>query len=319
MPVLFCNVGWMEQYQGLGGDTITGGGAHVAKHGRGHEVCNFYNHKQTHYGYVQPPGAQIDIERLGANPDQEEIHGVTVFWTATRPTGGTTIVGWYQNATVYKNYQYHSSTPPQQKRNDVDGYWVKAAASSSALLPIDARTFEIPRQVKGGMGQSNVWYADAPESAGLVKSALSLATGAKPNSRKAGIPRSNDPLKKAAVEKAAIKTCCSHFEALGYDVASVEKDNLGWDLEATSGKTRLRIEVKGLSGIAFSIELTPNEYNAFVLHRPDYRLAVVTNALKSPQLHVCRYSSETEAWQVEGSTKMQLKIQVMQSAAITCT
>lgn len=319
MPVLFCNVGWMEQYQGLGGDTITGGGAHVAQHGRGHEMCNFYNHKQTHFGYVQPPGTQIDIERLGASSDQDELNGVTVFWTATRPTGGTTIVGWYENATVYREYQYHSSTPPQQKKNDIDGYWVKAATSSSVLLPIDARTFEIPRQVKGGMGQSNVWYADTPESKKLVQNALKLMSGAKLKPRKSGVPRNNDPLKKAAVEKAAIQTCCKHFVALGYHVESVEKENLGWDLEAINGKTKLRIEVKGLSGIVFSIELTPNEYKAFDLHRPDYRLAVVTNALESPQLYVCRHSSETDAWQVEGSTKMQLKITVRQSAAITCS
>ncbi len=41
-PVLFCNVGWMERYEGLtGGDTIVGGGAYVREHESGFEVCNF--------------------------------------------------------------------------------------------------------------------------------------------------------------------------------------------------------------------------------------------------------------------------------------
>lgn len=163
-PVLFCNIGWMERYQGLSaGDTISGGGSYVIEQGRGHEICNFAVANDRVFGYVQPPGSQINIERLHASPTAQVMEGVTVIWTATRPkpAGGTTIVGWYNNATVHKNYQRHKVIPELNRQNGLDGYWIDAAKSDVHLLPIDARTFDIPRQVQGGMGQSNIWFADS--------------------------------------------------------------------------------------------------------------------------------------------------------------
>ena len=320
MPILFCNVGWMERYQGLrAGDQISGGGAYVKKEGRGHEVCNFSPDNDTLYGYVQAPGAQINLERLGANSGDDSIAGTTIVWTATRPGGGTTIVGWYKDATVFRDYQKFKKTPRPQSQNGIDGYRITAPAGSATLLPIDARVFEIPRQVKGGMGQSNVWYADSPESSSLVKDVRKLIKiGQSPHARRPKHGKPQDQERKAKVEKAAIRACCTHFENLGYDVLSVEKDNVGWDLVAKSGRASLRIEVKGLSGAEFSVELTPNEYNAFTQQANDYRLAVVTNALESPSLSICRYSDEEAAWVVEGNDGRALEIKVKQSASITC-
>lgn len=318
MPILFCNVGWMERYQGLrSGDHISGGGAYVKKEGRGHEVCNFSPDNDTLYGYVQAPGVQINLDRLGANSGDASIAGTTVVWTATRPGGGTTIVGWYKDATVFRNYQQFKKTPRAQSQNGVDGYRITAPVGSATLLPMDARVFEIPRQVKGGMGQSNVWYADSPESSPLVKKVRKWIEGGKyPRKPKQGKPQ--DQERKVKVEKAAIRVCCTHFENLGYAVVSVEKDNVGWDLVAKSGRSSLRIEVKGLSGSEFSVELTPNEYKAFTQQASDYRLAVVTNALGSPCLSICRYSDEQAAWLVEDNDGRALDIKVKQSASITC-
>lgn len=42
MRILFCNIGWMENYRGLlEGDKIKGGGAYVKENNRGFETCNF--------------------------------------------------------------------------------------------------------------------------------------------------------------------------------------------------------------------------------------------------------------------------------------
>jgi hypothetical protein len=320
MAVIFCNVGWMERYHGLShGDQIVGGGSYVKEEGRGHEICNFAPSRNVLYGYVQPPGAQIDIERMGASADDESISDVTVIWTATRPTGGTAVVGWYKNATVFREYQKFPRPPEIQNQNGIDGYWVSAPAGQAKLLPVDERTFEIPRQVKGGMGQANVWYADKPESASIVRRALELVGGkrAKPVAVK-GHKGKQDQERKVKIEKSAIRLCCEHFEGLGYTVESVEKDNLGWDLEAASGKTLLRVEVKGLSGNAFSIELTPNEFKAFAEQADAYRLAVVTNALESPELFICRYSKEQKSWIVDGKANKSLQIETRQSASIKC-
>lgn len=320
MTLLFCNVGWMERYQGLGfGDTISGGGAYVKKEGHGSEVCNFSDVRGYFYGYVQPPGQQIDIDRIGADPEDESISGVTVIWTAARPTGGTAVIGWYKEATVFRNHQKFLPKPKRQRENGVDGFWIRAPSSKARLLSVDERVCEIPRQIKGGMGQANIWYADSPQSAPIVKRVNDLISGKRKKTfTKSVASRKQDQERKAKIEKAAVRACCDHFESLGYSVKSVEKDNRGWDLEARSGKTLLRIEVKGLSGSVFSVELTPNEYKAFAGRSENYRLAVVIAALERPELFVCRYSTELKTWVVEGRGRWSLEVQTKQSASIRC-
>ncbi|WP_337170200.1 DUF3883 domain-containing protein [Gemmatimonas aurantiaca] len=320
MTLLFCNLGWMERYQGLEfGDTIEGGGTYVEKQGRGHEICNFSEVNGTFYGYVQPSGQQIDINRLGAKPEDESISGITVVWTATRPTGGTAVVGWYKDATVFRSYQKFSIRSKSHDRNGIDGFWIKAPSNKARLFAVDERTCEIPRQTKGGMGRANIWYADQPQSVPTRRRVNSLLKGKQTTtSTKLSASRKQDQERKAQIEKAAIRACCDHFETLGYSVESVEKDNLGWDLEARSGKTCLRIEVKGLSGSTFSVELTPNEYRTFAEESNSYRLVVVVAALEHPELFVCRYSPELTAWIVEGRRGRSLEIQTKQSASIRC-
>lgn len=321
MVMLFCNIGWMEHYQGLhSGAQISGGGSFVTANKRGHEVCNFSPYKGCLYGYVQPPGMHINIDRIGANSNAESIDGITIVWTATTPNGGTVIVGWYKDAEVFRSYQKFSKVPPMQSQNGIDGYWVKAPFSQATLLPIDHRVFEIPRGVKGGIGKSNIWYADSVESSKLIKQVKNYisAGGIAKKTRKSKARTAQDQEKKSKVEKIAIRTCCDHYEALGYEVVSVEKDNLGWDLIAKCKRTSLRIEVKGLSGDKFYIELTPNEYEVFKQQADDYRLAVVVNSLVSPSLSICRYSNEQGTWIVEGEDGRSLDIKTKQSASIKC-
>lgn len=320
MRVLFCNVGWMEHYQGLNSrDQIARGGAYVDEYGRGFEVCNFAAHKGVLYGYVQPPGEQIDIERMGAGPNDESIDGITVVWTATRSNGGTVVVGWYKDATVFRNCQKWSKRPASQRRNGIDEYWITAPSDQGRLLPVDERTLKIPRRVKGGMGQSNVWYADKPENAATVKQVLSLIRGRKVAATGAkGRKGKQDQERKAKIEQAAIRLCCRYFGDLGYAVNSVEQDNVGWDLEATLQRSLLQIEVKGLSGNSISVELTPNEYEAFSKKSDQYRLAVVTNALSSPELFICRYSKEKGAWVIDDQPERSIQIKTKQSASVKC-
>ena len=112
MKILFCNVGWMESYQGQSAaDKIQGGGSYVHEERMGHEICNFATHRRNVYGYVRPPNAnrqpgagQIKIERIGGN-QSDFVSNVLVVWTATRPEGGTVVVGWYKNAIVYRYFQ----------------------------------------------------------------------------------------------------------------------------------------------------------------------------------------------------------------------
>ncbi|WP_417526951.1 protein NO VEIN domain-containing protein [Marinomonas shanghaiensis] len=309
MRYLICNTGWMEFYKGnRKSDQISGGGSFVKDEGMGHEVCNFQNHRAMIYGYVQPAHGQrsasvgsIKLESIvGSNAlvNDEKIDGVLVIWTATRPEGGSVVVGWYKDATVFREYQTFQSAPALHLKNGLDGYRIQAEFENVKLLPIDERTIQVPRRTKGGMGQSNVWYGNSDIGVEFVKKVQALIKG-KPN--KSGIKRtrSTDPEHNAKVEKSAVDLVWQYYENLGYELSSVEKDNVGWDLEASQNKTKLKIEVKGLSGKTPNIELSPNEYTAFSENYSVYRLAIVTNALTAPSLYICRYSQEKKHWQVE--------------------
>lgn len=162
MKIIFCNVGWMRDYNGIAGDSIERGGSYN-KNSTGHEVCNFSPIRGKVYGYVQPTG-QIKIEKLGADKKDNFISGVTVVWTAGPATGGTAVIGWYKNAIVYREYQEFKNRTKIQIENGLTHYRVEAKAEDATLLPPKERNLLIPRAVKGGIGQSNVWYADSPES-----------------------------------------------------------------------------------------------------------------------------------------------------------
>lgn len=162
MKILFCNIGWMHEYDGIIGDSIEGGGSYN-ENNIGHEVCNFSIIQNKVYGYVQPTG-QIKIDRLGAHKKDKSISGITVIWTAVSDGGGTVVVGWYKNATVYREQQQLQKPTKLQKDNGLEHYHIVASSNDATLLPSNKRTLSIPRAVKGGIGQSNVWYADSQES-----------------------------------------------------------------------------------------------------------------------------------------------------------
>lgn len=172
MKILFCNVGWMRDYNGIAGDSIERGGSYNNE-ATGHEVCNFSKIRGKVFGYVQPTG-QIKIEKLGADKNVSYVSGVTVVWTAGPETGGTAVIGWYKNATVYREYQELQNITKIQKENGLKHYRILAKAEDTTLLSPEERNLLIPRAVKGGIGQSNVWYADSPESKVHIQRVLRL-------------------------------------------------------------------------------------------------------------------------------------------------
>jgi len=110
--------------------------------------------------------------------------------------------------------------------------------------------FALPQRVKGGVGLSNVWYADDRAQhfalrtsvlAYLDSRRLPLASPVDPRAS-----REVDPLGRQRIERKAIDGAIEHFESLGYSVDSVARDNLGWDLTAVLGRRVLKMEVKGL-------------------------------------------------------------------------
>lgn len=162
----------MSRYNGIDGDSIERGGKYN-QHSIGHEVCNFSNNAGTLYGYVQPTG-QIKLEKLGAGKKDNFVRGITVVWTAGPASGGTVVVGWYNDATVYREAQTIEEPSAIQTANGVSSYRIKAPADKAVLLPVEQRELIIPRAVKGGIGQSNVWFADKKESREIVSRVITL-------------------------------------------------------------------------------------------------------------------------------------------------
>jgi len=311
--VLLFNVGWMKHYRGqTTTDRIINGGMYVAEHEDGGEVTNFRALGGRCYGYARSPrGGRIHIERLGADAAADHVDGVTVVFVATRPEGGSVVVGWYRNARIWREQQ--------TSRRRV--YVAEASAKQCVLLPVDQRVLDVPRARPGtwGIGQSNVRYVDEVGARPFLRrlalfmenpsGSEIVETRPEAKGRRRGRPpRQSDPMLRAKVESAAIARVIAHYAE--YDCVSVERENKGWDLELTRGRVTLLVEVKGNSGDSGAVELTPNEYAAMHgrAHRDSYRLAIVTRALEKrrARLTVVRFNGSDETWRDEDERKVKL-------------
>ena len=127
--IVFCNIAWMERYQGLQGDVVPqSGGAYVARHHEAGEVINFLPftvsgaggapEKVCYLGSYETKARgetnnQTRIERIrgcALRRTQDHAEHVTVVWCAKNPKDsvGTRVVGWYEDATVWR-YPHLSS------------------------------------------------------------------------------------------------------------------------------------------------------------------------------------------------------------------
>lgn len=152
-PMLFCNIAWMKKYKGESAkDDPVGGGKDPVKE----EHLNYRAFDGQMYGYVAATHGTntrtIRLERLGAEANAESVPNVTVVWTATRPQergSGRCVVGWYSNATVFRELQEHP---------DRGLYNVKAAANDCVLIKPSQRRLDIETGKKGRPGHSPVWF-----------------------------------------------------------------------------------------------------------------------------------------------------------------
>ena len=79
-------------------------------------------------------------------------------------------------------------------------------------------------------------------------------------------------------------------------------------MNVRKGADRLKVEVKGLSGKRFMIELTPNEYKKSKKHNDEYRICVVKNALSIPHLHI--FKSKDESWYDQDDNELILQDEI---------
>ena len=159
--LFFCNIGWMNRYEGLRGkpDKIVGGGKYIDENKTGHEVCNFLVARDGYvYGHVETikkdKDRAIRLEAFGGRGN--EVSGIDVVWTATDPDeGGRRVVGWYKNATVFRERRAFPRPPSKQHARDhVTTYRIKALAKDVTRLSLDER--------KLGMGKGPGWMGHTP-------------------------------------------------------------------------------------------------------------------------------------------------------------
>ena len=143
--ILYCNVGYMKNYNGSAYEQPVGGGKYNSEH-IGHEVNNFTDCYGTYYGYVQSVNETIDITKnFGAAKESEYIDGVTIIWTAKK-----LIVGFYRNARVYRKPQHLPANIARLR--EYDDYNI--VTTNAQLIPLDDRNYYISDK------RRNVWYGN---------------------------------------------------------------------------------------------------------------------------------------------------------------
>ena len=208
MRILFCNIAWMDYYQGIlpGKDEPKNGGAYVLENNDAHEKYNFQSvhltEEATGYpdgdyclGFVETKSTngrdvnQLNLEKIDGCASLKkatEVDDVLVIYCAKYPnalTNETYVVGWFKHATVYRKYQ-------QVNFEDEDGsvynqyYNAIARKEDCVLLPKDARrennVWRVPRKQRGisyGFGQANVWFAQGADDNVHLQNFINAITG----------------------------------------------------------------------------------------------------------------------------------------------
>ena len=175
--VLFARIGWMTYYMGPqpGDERPNGGGDHNKKN-VGHELFNFAEFDGRLYGFARAKSGRINLIRIDPTAGAAgKLDDVLVIFVARQH-----IIGWYRNATVYASAlpKFSASVAKEMLRRlkqsgtkgfRLGGYSFEATFENVTLLPTYERTREIPGNVKGGFGQSNIWPAISFEEAARAR------------------------------------------------------------------------------------------------------------------------------------------------------
>lgn len=184
--LVFCKISSMKYYKGANwSDVPYNGGSFVKENGYGHEEYNFLVRDipadwvddsgtievgEYCLGFVETKSTnsstcnQLHVEKIlgfgEAFKKEPCVTGVTVIWCATSDLNETTVVGWYKNATVFREYQSFLDEKSEERY-----YNVIAPSSECVLLPQGTRhryIWGVPSKKYTrafGFGQSMLWYA----------------------------------------------------------------------------------------------------------------------------------------------------------------
>lgn len=165
MKILFCRTGWNKKYNGdLTNDPLINGGSYN-KEKVGYEAYNFKKFAGKYYGFIEPMGS-IHLEKISSEAKKSDyLEGVLIIWFATKPkTGGQYVVGWYKNATVYRQKSNIPNTEIFKERLEKGLNLYNIESDNAFLLDESMRNFKIK-----GAGQNPLWYQSEAIREDVVK------------------------------------------------------------------------------------------------------------------------------------------------------
>jgi hypothetical protein len=307
--VLFARVGWMTYYAGpqKGDERPKGGGGHNEKN-IGHEVFNFAKFGGRLYGWVRAKKGRVNLARI--DPDvaaAEKLDDVLVIFVARQH-----IIGWYRDATVYASTRpnFPASVTMEMLRRlkqsgtkgfEVGGYRFEAAVENATLPPTYERKYDIPGNVKGGFGQSNVCYlylnSGKSKSSGWMKNAIEYVMNydgvnllndpyAEVTSEEAATAAQeqaagfqSDPQIRKTVEQHAMKEAQKALEKQGYSQFINTSATKPYDFTCRRQGKSFFVEVKGTQTPGDSVILTKNEVK-HVKSNPDNCILVIVHSVE---------------------------------------
>lgn len=181
MNILFCKIPWMSFYKGnyAGNDIPRNGGDHIKKYGIGADVENFMPipigdelHREFYcFGYVETTSINLGriCNQINLSDCESLDHVMVVFCAKYQDddNSGSSVVGWYKDATVYKNnlsLQLAQTPVGQYSRQ----YYIYAQKKDCVLLPTGTRRrpewrvhYMYGKDMKYGFGHDHLWYANA--------------------------------------------------------------------------------------------------------------------------------------------------------------
>lgn len=314
--VLFARVGRMKFYAGpqTGDEKPIGGGGNNKKH-IGHEIFNFADFHGRLYGFVSTKKGRINFERIDpAARDREKLDDVLIIFVA-----GQRIIGWYRSATAYRTTRPFpisvskeiTKRLKQEGTNvnfKVEGYRFESSTDNAVLLPTHERRHEIPGNVKGGFGQSNVCYLRPSEGKRKSRPWMDRAISyvmeyAKENllknpsaemdpeesaaiSQEQSAGFQSNPAIRKKIEEFAMLTARAVLKKKGYGNFSNTAQLKPYDYTCTRGGNSFFVEVKGTQTLGRTVILTRGEVDHVRNSSDPSILVLVHSVIVSGKKHV---------------------------------
>ena len=142
--VVFCNVIYMNRYQGINDkDKPRSVSGYANEVDSANQCYNFMPNNHICYGYFDNNNQNLDIEKVANVPASVQvIHDVTVIWTAANEQGRK-IVGWYEHADMYRSCQIFADDTLGDENHANWKYYFETNEQYAYIIPEKERSFSV--------------------------------------------------------------------------------------------------------------------------------------------------------------------------------